>query len=81
MFDVPIGLWAFIWSLNIAGFLWVTYDVITRQRFMPESAKVAWIFTAFLFGSLVALVYVLDVKRSGKYEEVELESDEGIRVW
>ena len=81
MFDVPIGLWAFIWSLNIAGFLWVTYDVITRQRFMPESAKVAWIFAAFLFGSLVALVYVLDVKRNGKYEEVELESDEGIRVW
>ena len=81
MFDVPIGLWAFIWSLNIAGFLWVAYDVITRQRFMPESAKVAWIFTAFLFGSLVALVYALDVKRNGKYEEVELESDEGIRVW
>ncbi|WP_297468365.1 hypothetical protein [Thermococcus sp.] len=81
MFDVAIGLWTLIWSLNIAGFLWVTYDVITKQRLMPESAKVAWIFTAFLFGSIVALVYALDVKRSGRYEEVELEGDEGVKVW
>ncbi|WP_297550619.1 hypothetical protein [Thermococcus sp.] len=81
MFDVAIGLWTLIWSLNIAGFLGVTYDVVTKQKFMPESAKVAWIFTAFLFGSIVALVYTLDVKRSGRYEEVELEGDEEIRVW
>ncbi|WP_456421867.1 hypothetical protein [Thermococcus sp.] len=80
MFDVVIGIWTFIWALNIAGFLWVTYDVITRQKYMPDSSRVLWIFIAFLFGSFVALIYALEVKLSRKYEEVELKEDK-IRVW
>ncbi|AJC71636.1 hypothetical protein X802_05200 [Thermococcus guaymasensis DSM 11113] len=81
MFDVVIGIWCLIWVLNIAGFAWVTYDVIKKQKLMPESERLIWIFMAFLFGSFVAIVYALPIKLSGKYKEVELEGSEGVRVW
>jgi len=68
-------------ALNVLGFVWVTYDVIKKQKLMPESAKSLWIFMAFLFGSFVALLYALSIKLSGKYEEVEIDGDESIRVW
>ncbi|MCD6523649.1 MAG: hypothetical protein J7K48_01420 [Thermococcus sp.] len=83
MFDVAIGIWGLIWVLNIAGFAWVTYDVIKKQKLMPDSEKVMWILLAFLFGSFVALVYAISIKLSGRYEEVELEKqeNEGVKVW
>ncbi|WP_457743119.1 hypothetical protein [Thermococcus sp.] len=77
--DFVLGLGVLLYSLNIAGFLWVTYDVLKNQKLMPESEKFVWIFLAVLFGSLVALVYALVIKVSGKYEEVELEEE--FRVW
>ncbi|MEO2152376.1 MAG: hypothetical protein ABGW50_06955 [Thermococcus sp.] len=83
MFDVVIGIWGLIWVLNIAGFAWVTYDVVKNQKLMPESERFIWIFMAFLFGSFVALVYAISIKLNGKYEEVELEKQEkeGVKVW
>jgi len=83
MFDVVIGIWGLIWALNIAGFAWVTYDVIKKQKLMPDSEKVLWILLAFLFGSVVALLYAITIKLSGKYEEVELEKNENeeVKVW
>ncbi|GAB6136747.1 hypothetical protein [Thermococcus prieurii] len=83
MFDVVIGIWGVIWVLNIVGFAWVTYDVIKKQKLMPESERLVWIFMAFLFGSLIALVYAISIKLSGKYEEVELEENENkeVKVW
>ncbi|NJE54158.1 hypothetical protein [Thermococcus sp. 21S9] len=83
MFDVVIGIWGVIWALNIAGFAWVTYDVVKNQKLMPESERLVWIFMAFLFGSLIALVYAISIKLSGKYEEVELEENENeeVKVW
>ncbi|WP_297535264.1 hypothetical protein [Thermococcus sp.] len=83
MFDVVIGIWGLIWALNIAGFAWVTYDVIKKQKLMPDSEKVLWILLAFLFGSVVALLYAITIKLSGKYEEVELEENENeeVKVW
>lgn len=83
MFDVVIGIWDLIWVLNIAGFAWVTYDVVKKQKLMPDSEKVMWILLAFLFGSFVALVYAISIKLSGKYEEVEFEKkeNEDVKVW
>ncbi|NJE50032.1 hypothetical protein [Thermococcus sp. 9N3] len=83
MFDVVIGIWGLIWVLNIAGFAWVTYDVVKNQKLMPESERLVWIFMAFLFGSFVALVYAISIKLNGKYEEVELEENENeeVKVW
>ena len=43
MFDVVIGIWDLIWVLNIVGFAWVTYDVVKKQKLMPDSEKVMWI--------------------------------------
>ena len=80
MFGVVIGMIVLIMVLNFAGFVWVTYDIVTKQKFMPESERFVWILMAFLVGSFVALVYALKVKLSGKYEEVELEEEE-IEVW
>ena len=83
MFDVVIGIWGLIWVLNIAGFACVTYDVVKKQKLMPDSEKVMWILLAFLFGSFVALVYAISIKLSGKYEEVKLEENENeeVKVW
>ena len=83
MFDVVIGIWGLIWVLNIAGFAWVTYDAIKKQKLMPDSEKAMWILLAFLFGSFVALVYAISIKLSGKYEEVKLEENENeeVKVW
>jgi len=80
MFGVVIGMIVLIMVLNFAGFVWVTYDIVTKQKFMPESERFVWILMAFLVGSFVALVYALKVKLSGKYEDVELENEEA-NVW
>jgi len=80
MFGVVIGMIVLTMVLNFAGFVWVTYDIVTKQKFMPESERFVWILMAFLVGSFVALVYALKVKLKGKYEEVELENEEA-KVW
>jgi len=78
--DFVLFLGILLGALNVLGFVWVTYDVIKKQKLMPESERFIWIFMAFLFGSFVALVYAISIKLSGKYEEVELEEEE-IEVW
>ncbi|AEK73576.1 hypothetical protein GQS_08410 [Thermococcus sp. 4557] len=56
-------------SLQLLALVWVIYDVLTKQKRMPDVEKVIWIVLAFLFTILGALVYYLLVKRNGKYEE------------
>ncbi|WP_099209256.1 hypothetical protein [Thermococcus henrietii] len=81
--DFVLFLGILLGALNVLGFVWVTYDVVKNQKLMQESERFIWIFMAFLFGSLIALVYAISIKLSGKYEEVELEKNENeeVKVW
>lgn len=70
--------------LQLGAIVWVIYDVLMKQKKMPDVEKILWAVLAFLFTIFGALVYYLVVKRSGKYEEKPEEaglSEDLVRVY
>ncbi|ASJ14948.1 PLDc N-terminal domain-containing protein [Thermococcus radiotolerans] len=77
-------LGTFLMVLQLLALVWVIYDVLTKQKRMPDVEKVIWIVLAFIFTILGALVYYILVKREGKYEEKREEagaSEDSVRVY
>lgn len=84
IFGTVWALGMFLMALQLLALVWVIYDVLTKQKRMPDVEKVIWIVLAFLFTILGALVYYLLVKRNGKYEEKPEEavsSEDSVRVY
>ena len=61
--------------LQLGALVWVVYDVLTKQKKMPDLEKVLWIVVAFLFTIIGALIYYVLIKREHKYEEKPGEED------
>ncbi|ASA78696.1 hypothetical protein CDI07_07665 [Thermococcus sp. 5-4] len=77
-------LGTFLMVLQLLALVWVIYDVLTKQKRMPDVEKVIWIVLAFISTILGALVYYILVKRQGKYEEKPEEagaSEDSVRVY
>jgi len=68
-FGAIYALGLILMILQLAALVWVIYDVLTKQKKMPDLEKVLWIVVAFLFNILGAIVYYIVVKREHKYEE------------
>jgi len=56
-------------AVQLIALVWVIYDVLTKQKRMPDVEKVIWVLVAFFTTILGALIYYLLVKREGKYEQ------------
>ncbi|ASJ06018.1 PLDc N-terminal domain-containing protein [Thermococcus pacificus] len=54
---------------QLIALVWVIYDVMTKQKKMPDVEKVIWVLVAFFTTILGAIIYYILVKRTGKYEE------------
>ncbi len=68
-----------VWLWGIIGLIaviWVIYDVITKQKRMPDVEKVIWILVVLFLGIIGVIVYYLLVKASHKYEEVPDSNEE-----
>ena len=84
IFGTVWALGMFLMILQLLALVWVIYDVLTKQKRMPDVEKVIWIVLAFIFTILGALVYYILVKREGKYEEKPEEagaSEDSVRVY
>ncbi|ASJ00017.1 PLDc N-terminal domain-containing protein [Thermococcus gorgonarius] len=75
---VVFSLFPLIWLLNLISVIWVTYDVITNQKKMPDAEKIIWILVALFLNLIGAIIYYLIVKASHKYEETPEERFEGL---
>jgi cbb3-type cytochrome oxidase subunit 3 len=83
-FGAIYALGLILMILQLLALVWVIYDVLTKQKRMPDVEKVIWIVLAFIFTILGALVYYILVKREGKYEEKPEEagaSEDSVRVY
>ena len=71
------ALFAFVgmfWLLGIIGLIamvWVIYDIVTKQKRMPDVEKVIWILVVLFLGIIGVIIYYFIVKASHKYEEPE----------
>ena len=53
-----MSLLANLWGLiTLASFIWVVYDVLTKNRSMNDIMKIMWIVVALIFGILGAICY------------------------
>ncbi|WP_292468241.1 PLDc N-terminal domain-containing protein [Methanolobus sp.] len=47
-----------LWGLlTLVSFIWVIYDIMTRNKGLEPIKKVLWIVVAFIFGILGAVAY------------------------
>lgn len=47
-----------IWGLiALVSFIWVLYDVLTRNKGLNDMMKIMWIVVALIFGVLGAILY------------------------
>ena len=76
MFNMAIfgGFMLLWWSVGLLAVVWVIYDVLTKQKAMPDIEKLIWVLVAFFLGWIGAVIYYLIVKREGKYEKEELQT-------
>ena len=61
-----------VWLLGIISLIaviWVIYDVLTKQKRMPDVEKVIWILVVLFLNLIGAIVYYFVVKANHKYEE------------
>ncbi|NJE05315.1 hypothetical protein E3E36_04000 [Thermococcus sp. M36] len=66
------AMWGFGMVLGILGLIavvWVIYDVLAKQKRMPDVEKIIWILVAFFLNIIGAIIYYIIVKREHKYEE------------
>jgi len=63
------GLGMIFWILGLAAIIWVIYDVLTKQKAMPDVEKIIWIIVALFLNIIGAIIYYVVVKASHKYEE------------
>ena len=59
-FGIGFGVWGL---LNLAGFIWIIYELVTNQKNMETLHKVLWGIGAFLFGIITAIIYYFVVKK------------------
>ncbi|AIF69956.1 hypothetical protein PAP_07835 [Palaeococcus pacificus DY20341] len=75
MFNMAIfGWFMLLWLVGLLAVVWVIYDVLTKQKAMPDIEKLIWVLVAFFLGWIGAIIYYLIVKREGKYEKEELQT-------
>jgi prolipoprotein diacylglyceryltransferase len=70
------GLGVILWIIGLAAIIWVIYDVVTRQKAMPDGEKVIWIIVALFLNIIGAIIYYIVVKASHKYEKEPEENIE-----
>ncbi|ASJ03692.1 hypothetical protein A3L09_02100 [Thermococcus profundus] len=76
MFFALWGIGVILWIISLGSMIWVIYDVLTKQKAMPDVEKVIWIIVALFLGIIGAVVYYIVVKASHKYEEKQVDNIE-----
>lgn len=57
-----------LWLLGLAAVIWVIYDVLTKQKSMPDVEKLIWVIIAIFLNWIGAIIYFFVVKREGSSE-------------
>ncbi|ACS34585.1 PLD nuclease N-terminal domain-containing protein [Thermococcus gammatolerans] len=73
-----VGIVWLLGILSLIAVIWVIYDIVTKQKRMPDTEKLIWILVALFLNIIGAIIYYLVVKASGKYEEAPEERFEGL---
>ncbi|WP_456321897.1 PLDc N-terminal domain-containing protein [Palaeococcus sp. (in: euryarchaeotes)] len=68
---VFFGIFMVFWLVGLLAMLWVIYDVLTKQKAMPDTEKLIWVIVAIFLNWIGAIIYFFVIKREGKYEGSE----------
>ena len=52
-----------LWLLALVAFIWVVFEVWTKQKGMTTGIKVLWTVLAFFFNIITAIVYFFMYKK------------------
>lgn len=65
MFDFGFG-GGIVGLIGVLLFIWVVFDVFTKQKRMKDLHKILWILGSFVFAIIVPIIYFFVVK-NGKF--------------